>query len=60
MSIAPEVLVAKQLNMKVVAFSWIGNMAAGIEKDRITHNKVIEQCSQTEQKFKKFLEEFLK
>ncbi|MBT3393438.1 MAG: purine-nucleoside phosphorylase [Elusimicrobiaceae bacterium] len=60
MSVVPETLVAKQLDMKIVGFCWVGNMAAGITKSKITHDKVVTECKNTEQKFKKFLEHFLK
>lgn len=59
MSTVPEVLCAKQLDMKVVAFSWVVNMAAGISKKKITHKETLSETKKIETKFKKFLEKFL-
>ena len=42
MSTVPEALAARQLGMKVIGFSNISNMAAGIGKDTINHQEVME------------------
>jgi len=42
MSTAPETIVSNYLNMKTVAFSLITNMAAGINKNKLSHSEVLE------------------
>jgi purine-nucleoside phosphorylase len=42
MSTVPEVIVANQMGMKVLAISCVTNMAAGILPQKITHQEVLE------------------
>ncbi len=41
MSVVPEVIVARQVGLKVLGLSWISNMAAGIVKETLTHHDVL-------------------
>ena len=42
MSTVPEVIVANHMGMKVLAISCVTNMAAGILKQKINHEEVLE------------------
>jgi len=42
MSTVPEVIVANHMGLKVVGFSSVTNMAAGISKQKIRHEEVLE------------------
>ena len=41
MSVVPEVIVAGQMGLKVLALSWIANMAAGISNETLKHGDVL-------------------
>ena len=60
MSTVPEVIVAKDLGMRVLGISCITNMAAGILKKSLSHKEVIETTKKVEEKFKKLVREIIK
>jgi len=41
MSTVPEVIVAKQIEMRMLALAWISNMAAGMTANPLTHTEVL-------------------
>jgi purine-nucleoside phosphorylase len=47
MSTVPEVLTARHLDMEVLGLSAITNLAAGVGKDRLTHQDVLRIAGQT-------------
>ena len=51
MSTVPEVIDAKHSGMKVIGISWLTNMAAGILKQPLNHEEVIETSSMAKTKF---------
>jgi purine-nucleoside phosphorylase len=57
MSTVVEVIAARQLNMKVLAISCVTNMAAGILKQKINHEEVLETGRRVAGEFKKLLRE---
>lgn len=59
MSTVPEALAANHLGLRVAALSCITNLAAGVSKQRLTHEEVTETAKRVEQKFCEFLKEFV-
>ena len=55
MSTVPEVIVANQLGMRVVAISCVTNMAAGVLPEKLNHEEVLEVGRQVREKFVRFL-----
>jgi purine-nucleoside phosphorylase len=55
MSTVAEVIVARQLGMKVLAISCVTNMAAGILKQKINHEEVLETGRRVAGEFNKLL-----
>ncbi len=51
MSTAPEAVVAAHGGMKVTGISCITNMAAGIQKEALNHNEVVETANRVKQTF---------
>jgi purine-nucleoside phosphorylase len=43
MSTVPEVLVARSLGLRCLAFSVVTNRAAGLARSRLSHDEVIEE-----------------
>lgn len=41
MSVVPEAVTARQLGLRVLAFGWISNMAAGMSRGRLDHADVL-------------------
>lgn len=41
MSVVPEVIPARQMGLKILAISWIANMAAGISSEVLSHHDVL-------------------
>lgn len=56
MSTAPEVIVARHADMRVLGLSCITNMAAGILDQPLNHEEVMEVGRQARQKFSKLLD----
>lgn len=57
MSTVAEVIAARQLGMKVLAISCVTNMAAGILKQKINHEEVLETGRRISGQFKALLRE---
>jgi len=55
MSTVAEVIAARQLGMKVLAISCVTNMAAGILKQKINHEEVLETGRRVASEFKALL-----
>ena len=59
MSTVPEAIVAKHAGMEISAFSLVTNLAAGISKDSLNHEEVVEIADKSKQKLQGFMKEFL-
>lgn len=59
MSTVPESIAANHLGLRVAALSCITNLAAGISRQKLSHNEVTETAKKVEQKFTLFLKEFI-
>ena len=59
MSTVPEAIVAKHAGMKISAFSLVTNLAAGISKNPLNHEEVVEIANQSKQKLQGFMKEYL-
>jgi purine-nucleoside phosphorylase len=59
MSTVPEVIVANQLGMKVLAISCVTNMAAGILPQKISHQEVLETGAQVRDTLVRYLKALL-
>jgi purine-nucleoside phosphorylase len=57
MSTVPEVIVARQMGMKVLAISCVTNMAAGVTEAQINHQEVLEIGKRIAVQFKSLLRE---
>jgi purine-nucleoside phosphorylase len=45
MSTVPETILARRAGMKVIAFSLLTNMAAGLSREKISHSHTLEQAA---------------
>ena len=59
MSTVPEAIVARHSGVKVSAFSLVTNLAAGINKEPLSHDEVIETANIAKNKLQSFMEQFL-
>ena len=59
MSTVPEAIVARHSGVKVSAFSLVTNLAAGINKDPLSHDEVIETANIAKNKLQNFMEQYL-
>ncbi len=59
MSTVPEVIAANHLGLRVAALSCITNLAAGLSKQKLSHQEVTETAKKVEQKFTLFMKEFV-
>jgi purine-nucleoside phosphorylase len=59
MSTIPEVIVARQMGIRVCGISCITNMAAGIKKEEISHDKVLTLMKTNEEKHSTVLKEII-
>lgn len=59
MSTVPEVIVANQLRMQVLAISCVTNMAAGILPQKLNHKEVVETGYRVRDTFNRFLKALL-
>ena len=59
MSTVPEAIVARHSGVKVSAFSLVTNLAAGISKEPLSHDEVIETANIAKNKLQSFMEQFL-
>lgn len=60
MSTVPEVIVARQCGMKVLAISCITNMAAGINPHALSHEEVMEVAKRSEEMLATLLKEIVR
>lgn len=60
MSVAPEVIVARQCGLNVVCLAAISNYAAGLTKEKMTHEATLQQAGTASHKMTKLVAEFLK
>lgn len=59
MSTVPEAIAANHLGMRVAALSCVTNLAAGISRKKLSHDEVTETAKMVEEKFTKFLKDFI-
>jgi len=59
MSTVPEAIAANHLGLRVAALSCITNLAAGISRNKLSHDEVTENAKKVEQQFVDFLKTFL-
>jgi purine-nucleoside phosphorylase len=55
MSTVPEAIIARQMGIKVLGFSCITNMAAGVHDEPINHEEVMETGARVQATFKELL-----
>jgi len=60
MSTVPEVIAARQMNIRVFGVSCITNMAAGISKNRLSHQEVVETSNKVKSSFTKIIADMVK
>jgi len=56
MSTVPEAIVASHCNIKVIGISCITNMAAGVLKQKLTHEEVFKTAQRVKNDFAKIVE----
>lgn len=59
MSTVPESIAANHLGLRVAALSCITNLAAGMSKQKLSHDEVTQTAKLVEQKFCSFFREFI-
>ncbi len=59
MSTVPEAVIACHCGIKTVAVSCITNMAAGILKQKLSHEEVNETANRVKGTFKQIIKEFI-
>ncbi|MBI5242164.1 MAG: purine-nucleoside phosphorylase [Elusimicrobia bacterium] len=59
MSVVPEAIVARQIGLRILAFGWISNMAAGLAKENIEHGDVLALGERMAATIRRFLEAML-
>lgn len=59
MSTVPEVIVARALGMRVAGVSCITNLAAGVTKEPVNHQEVLDTAARVSDKFQALVIEFL-
>lgn len=59
MSTVPEVIAARQMNIKVFGVSCITNMAAGISKTKLSHQEVVETSNKVKESFIKIITDMI-
>ena len=60
MSVVPEVVVARQMGVKVLALSWISNFAAGMSNESLSHHDVLELGDKISKDLRIILDDILK
>jgi purine-nucleoside phosphorylase len=55
MSVVPEAIVANQARIKVLAITYISNLAAGISKKALSHKEVLETANLADKKINKLI-----
>tara|TARA_B110001454_G_scaffold219198_1_gene251582 strand:- start:162951 stop:163775 length:825 start_codon:yes stop_codon:yes gene_type:complete len=59
MSTVPEAIAANHLGLRVGALSCITNLAAGISRQKLSHEEVTETAKKVEQKFSNFMRQLI-
>ena len=59
MSTVPEVIVARQMGMRVLGLSWVTNLASGISSQPLSHQEVLEEGKKIAVSFRQLLQELL-
>lgn len=59
MSTVPEAIAANHLGLRVAALSCITNLAAGISRQKLSHQEVTETAKRVERSFTQFLKDFI-
>lgn len=59
MSVAPEVIVARQLKMSVLGIAWVSNFATGISKKDFDHSLVLKMGNAAGEKIKLIVEKMI-
>jgi inosine/guanosine/xanthosine phosphorylase family protein len=59
MSTVPEVLVANHCSLPVIAVSIITNLAAGMNKTKLSHQETLENAGMAEKNFLKLIKKFI-
>ena len=59
MSTVPEAIVGNHAGINISAFSLVTNLAAGISKEPLSHDEVIDIANQSKDKLQSFMELFL-
>lgn len=59
MSTVPEAIAANHLGLRVAALSCITNLAAGLSRQKLSHEEVTDTAKQVETKFIQFLRSFI-
>jgi purine-nucleoside phosphorylase len=59
MSTVPESIAANHLGLRVAAMSCITNLAAGISKNKLSHQEVTETAHRVESQFSSFIKQFI-
>jgi len=60
MSTVPEILVANHCGLKAIAISVITNYAAGLNKNKLSHNETLSEAKKSENNVVKLIKEFIK
>lgn len=59
MSVVPETIVARQLDLKVAGVAWVSNLASGLSGKALTHQENLAVIKQSEEKFARLLKDFI-
>ena len=59
MSTVPEILVANHCNLSVIAISIITNLAAGINKNKLSHQETLENAGMAEKNILNLIKKFI-
>ena len=59
MSTFPEYLMCKKLNLDFIIISCLTNYGAGIQKNKVTHEEVLENADKSKQIFSSYLSKLI-
>lgn len=60
MSVVPEVIVARQMGIRVLALSWISNHAAGLTRETLSHPDVLALGEKFSERLRVLLDDLIK
>lgn len=60
MSVVPEVIVARQMNVKVLVVTWTSNMASGMAKESLSHPEVLALGEKVSESLRAVLDDLLR